>query len=50
MAEIIMTIKAPRGELNLYKLNEYNRYLISRLREQQAEAIKAFMEQHNANA
>ncbi len=48
MPEVIMTIKAPRGTMHLYKLSESRsgRYLISRLHKQQTEAIKAFIEQH----
>ena len=52
MNEVIMIIKAPRGEMNLYKIFQdlTTYFLSSRMQEQQLEAIKAFMEQHNGNA
>ena len=48
MAEVIMTIKAPKGTINLYELKESNWYGRLLNIELQCMAIKAFMEQHNA--
>ena len=50
MPKIIMTIKAPRGTLNLYAPHEPGWFMRDLKTKWQCEAIKAFMEQHSGNA
>ena len=49
-SRIVMTIKAPRGTLNLYQLYDPNWYMRGLQTEWQAKAIIAFMEQHSVRS